>query len=111
MWAWPNWLYTACAEQVRIDHVLGPHFAMPLLGPCPLTTFTSVGGPKFFIFFTPIPTQLGTWSHQGYLHNLVDKESAAGGWEQLKGDRKLCKLKAVNLLQAAEVRVTPNVPR
>ena len=31
--------------------------------------------------------------------------------EQLKGDRKFCNLKAVNLLQAAEVRATQNAPR
>ena len=86
---------------------------MPRLywGHAPLLLLLRLEGPNFFFFFTPIPTQLGTWSHQGYVHNLVDKESAAGGWEQLKGDRKLCKLKAVNLLQAAEVRVMPNVPR
>ena len=29
----------ACAKQVRIDHVLDPHYATPLLGPCPLYHF------------------------------------------------------------------------
>ena len=29
----------ACAEQVRIDHVLDPHYATPLLGPRPLYHF------------------------------------------------------------------------
>ena len=37
--AWPNRPYAACAEQVRIDHVLGPRYATPLLGPRPLYHF------------------------------------------------------------------------
>ena len=59
---------------------------------------------------TPIANSHWTSNLQSSVHNLVDKESSAGGWEQLKGDRKLVTLKAVSLLQAAEVRATPNVP-
>ena len=71
-------------ERVCIDHVLIPTFCHT-----PFTTSpTLLGGSKFqFRYSNPVPTQ-------HYLLNLVDKDSAVNGWEQLK-DPKLAMLKAV----------------
>ena len=72
---------TACAEQVRIDHVLDPHYATPLLGPRPLYHFYFAWRAQIGVL---LPQCRPNSAHgHTYLHNLVDRESAAGATERI----------------------------